>query len=293
MAEPATRERPVLPDRVTMPLLALVTREALDQDYVHAAQRRAARGADAAIQGPGRHRGAAVVVAVFGLLIALAAVQTARNSDVHEASLDALVDRIEERKADVAELDDRIDALRDQNAELQTQGARVRGQLAATTVDTLALEISAGYYVAVRGPGLRITVSDSADGSADGRVRATDLRRLVNGLWRAGAEAIAVNGRRLTNLSAIVQANIAIQVNGGPLSPPYVVSAIGNDSMGLRLDASTSGVQFAALATQFGFQVERQNEPELLLLAAPDAQLTRLHFAERASGPPDNLEDVQ
>ena len=34
-----------LPDRVTMPLLTLVTREAVDEDYVHAARRRAAAGA--------------------------------------------------------------------------------------------------------------------------------------------------------------------------------------------------------------------------------------------------------
>ena len=56
--------------------------------------------------------------------------------------------------------------------------------------------------MAVHGPGLRITVSDNPDGSSDGRVRATDLRLLVNGLWQAGAEAIAINGRRLTGISA-------------------------------------------------------------------------------------------
>ncbi len=284
-----TREREQeLPDRVTMPLLALVTREAVDQDYVHAARQRAQRGVTGAPPRSG-HRGAAVTAAVFGLLIALAAIQTARNADVNKASLDALVDRIDERKADVSEMRQRIGALQEQNADLEADNSRVRGQLAEATVDLGALEISTGF-VAVRGPGLRITVADSSDQSADGRVRATDLRRLVNGLWQAGAEAIAVNGRRLTGVSAIVQSNIAIQVGGGPLSPPYVISAIGDSTLASRLDASTSGAQFRALAAQFGFQVA-QNEDELLLPAAPEAQL-RLRYVEPASGPPDKQEDV-
>jgi uncharacterized protein YlxW (UPF0749 family) len=284
VAEPAT-----LPDRVTMPLLELVTREALDEDYVQAARRRAAQGRP---PGPQRtsQRGAAVVVAVFGLLIALAAIQTARNSDIHRASLDALTDRIDERKDEVAGLEDRVDSLQQQNADLEASGSRLGSQLAAATVELGTLQLSTGF-VRVSGPGLRFTVSDSADGSPDGRVRATDLRRLVNGLWKAGAEAIALNGRRLSAISAIVQANIAVQVNRGPLSPPYVVSAIGDGGLGSRFDASTSGQQFQALAEQFGFQVDRQNETELLLPAAPDAQL-RLRYAERPSGPRDNQEDA-
>jgi uncharacterized protein YlxW (UPF0749 family) len=297
VAEPTTtteaeRERASLPDRVTMPLLALVTREAIDEDYVHAAQRRAAAG-DEADTGTARRtglRGAAVATAVFGLMIALAAVQTARNADVQEASRDALIDRIDERNAEVASLEERMDALQEQNAGLRSADARVRGQLADATVERRALQLSTGF-VPVTGPGLRITVSDNPDQSPDGRVRATDLRRLVNGLWRAGADAIAINGRRLSALSAIAQSNIAIQVNRGPLTPPYVVSAIGDSGLGSRLDATATGVQFQELADQFGFVVDRQNETELQLPSAPD-NLRRLRYVEQGGGPPDNQEDV-
>lgn len=282
-------EPAVLPDRVTMPLLDLVTREAVDEDYVQAARRRAARGLPAGPQRTGQ-RGVAVVVAMFGLLIALAAIQTARNSDIHQASLSALTDRIDERKSEVSGLGDRIDRLQQENTDLESSGSRIGSQLAAATVDLRALQLSTGF-VPVSGPGLRFTVSDSPDGSPDGRVRATDLRRLVNGLWQAGAEAIAVNGRRLSAISAIVQANISIQVNRGPLSPPYVVTAIGDSGLGSRFDATATGLQFQALAEQFGFQVDRQNESELELPAAPDAQL-RLRYAEPPEGRRDNKEDV-
>ena len=275
-----------LPDRVTMPLLTLVTREAVDEDYVHAAQRRAAAGAARPASHRTRLRGAAVVTVVFGLLIALAAVQTARNADVEEASRSALVERIDARKQDVSSLEDRISELQSQTDALRTTSARVQRQLAETTVELRALQISTGF-VAVRGPGLRITVSDNPDGSADGRVRATDLRLLVNGLWRAGAEAIAINGRRLSTLSAIVNASISVQVNRLPLTPPYVVSAIGGTSLAGRLQASTTGVQFQALADQFGFGVDRQNETELLLPSAPASQLGLLYAGQ---GNQDNQE---
>ena len=54
-------------------------------------------------------------------------------------------------------------------------------------------------------------------------VRDADLAILVDGLWNAGAEAIAINGQRLTALTPIRNAGPAIQVNSTPLVPPYVV----------------------------------------------------------------------
>jgi uncharacterized protein YlxW (UPF0749 family) len=284
------RESAPLPDRVTMPLLTLVTQEAVDEDYVHAAQRRAAAGTTPPPTGRTSLRGAAAVAIVFGLLVALAAVQTARNAGVQQASRDALIARIDARKKDVGSLRDRIAMLQRQNDDLQSANSRVRGQLAETTVVQRSLQTSTGF-VAVQGPGLRVTVSDNPDGSAEGRVRASDLRLLVNGLWQAGAEAIAINGRRLSNISAIVNSNISVQVNRSPLTPPYVVSAIGDSGLGARLQTTDSGQQFQALSGQFGFGVDRQNVGELDLPSAPDTQL-QLRYAGQESGRPDIQEDT-
>ncbi len=289
----STRDPAQLPDRVTLPLLALVTREAVDEDYVHAARRRAARGVEPSASHRTPLRGAAVTTVLFGLLIAMAAVQTARNADVREASRDTLINRIDEREQEVTALRDRIGSLRRQNADLQSTSSRVRGQLADATVQLRRLQISTGY-VAVHGPGMQVSVADNPDGSSDGRVRASDLRLLVNGLWRAGAEAIAINGRRLTALSAIVNSSISVVVNRSPLTPPYVVSAIGDDTLRSGLQATTTGVQFQALADQFGFVVDvvdRHNEDELVLPAAPYT-LLQLRYSGQGSGGPDNQEDV-
>ena len=50
----------------------------------------------------------------------------------------------------------------------------------------------------------------------------------MNGLWTAGAEAISINGQRLTVLTAIRNGGPVINVNSRPLAPPYTVQAIGD-----------------------------------------------------------------
>ena len=270
-----------------MPLLELVTREALDGDYEAAARRRAA-APSASAEDPGEPprrtslRGAAVVTAVFGLMIALAAVQNSREADVQDASRSALIDRIEARRADVRDLETRLDTLEGQIGDLRGADTRVRNEVGDLTVQQRRLQLSTGF-VDVEGPGVRYTIDDAADGDPDGRVRSGDLRLLVNALWRSGAEAIAVNGRRLTSLSAIVNQGIAVTVNRQPLTPPYVVSAIG-DYRTLAADVltTTTGEQFESLAEQFGFVVDRQNVEDgdgIQLTAASPTQL-RLRWAE-------------
>lgn len=269
----------MIPDRVRMPLLALVTESSMDEDYRTVAERRGV-GTEPASTGS-RHRGAAVAVAVFGILIATAAVQTSRNADVDSASRAALTDRINQREEAVASLQERIDELRGQNADLTDQFQRLGEPLRDAQVRLRNLQVTTGF-VPVQGPGVRVTVDDAPSGEPDGRVRATDLRLLVNGLWQAGAEAIAINGRRLTAVSAIVNANIAVQVNRSPLTPPYLLHAIGNP-LTLQADLlnTSSGATFQALADRYGFVVQRQDVDTLMLPAAPASQL-RLRSAEAA-----------
>ena len=276
-------------DRARTPLLELVTRESLDLDYENVARRRAAPDSPT---GPTPHRGAAVAVGVFGLLVAVAAVQNSRNADVNEASRDALIERIEVRKDRVAELRARAGDLRRQNEQLVDQSVTLASAVGDVDDSRADQRLEAGF-VAVTGPGLRVTVDDQAEGDPDGRVRATDLRVLVNGLWEAGAEAIAINGRRLTSVSAIVNAGIAIQVNKGPLSPPYVVQAIGGSDLDADFVETQSGLTFISLAEQFGFQVVRDTVTSLQLPAAA-VSLQRLLYAERpsAAGPGDQEESI-
>jgi uncharacterized protein YlxW (UPF0749 family) len=109
-------------------------------------------------------------------------------------------------------------------------------------------------------------------------VRDRDLRPLVDGLWNAGAEAIAINGQRLTARSPIRNSGVAIHVNFRPLSPPYVILAIG-DRASLQADLmeTTSGLTFRDTAAHFGFPWTMDNEDRLSLPAAPQ-RLLRLRW---------------
>lgn len=266
-----------VPLRVTTPLLVLITQQSLDEDYEHVAEQRAAAGAPA----PGRqsHVVAAVVVLVFGLLIAVAAVQTARNADVASAGREQLISRIDQRRAVVADQQTRIADLRTSNAAADAAYRQLGAQLTATQSRREALAAAAGWSP-VSGAGLRVTVDDATGGDGSGLVRDDDLALLTMGLWRAGARAIAVNGQRLTALSYFRNSAEVIRINGVPLSPPYVVEAIGTaTTLRSGLSASAAGARFQETVNAVGLRLSVQNVSSLGVSAAPVSRMELQHAA--------------
>lgn len=269
---PETRQERLerLPARVTMPLLTLITQQSMDEDYLHAAERRVARGTAEPPRGRPR-RTAAVVVAVFGVLVTTAAVQTSRNADLEDAGRESLITQILAQRDAGAELQDRVAQLRDRTTALDTQITELDSTLQAAQADLEGLQVSTGY-TAVRGPGLRITVDDPE--RSEERVRKEDLFLLINGLWAAGAEAISLNGHRLSVLTSINNSDVAINVESSALLPPYTLLAIGDDrTLGADLlDTATFG-EFARLRDQYGFRFDVDNVDVIDLPAARDERL--------------------
>jgi uncharacterized protein YlxW (UPF0749 family) len=121
--------------------------------------------------------------------------------------------------------------------------------------------IAAGL-TAMTGPGIVIQLSDSTvavppDGSErDYLVSGTDVLTVVEELWLAGAESVAVNGERVTVATAIVDIGGSILVNSAYIAGPYLVSAIGPGDMYDRLTRSVGFVDFIrARAETFGIGV--------------------------------------
>jgi uncharacterized protein YlxW (UPF0749 family) len=279
-----------LPERVTLPLLTLITQQALDEDYRHVAERRTPQ----APRTPrGRsHRTAAVVIAVFGLLVTIAAVQTSRNATVNDASRTTLVRQITAERASVSRLQDEIVELRQRNVGLQERLGQASSSAQSTVARMRRLETSTGF-VPVSGPGVRATVDDAPNGDPTQAVRDEDLALLVDGLWSAGAEAISINGQSLTALSAIRNSGPAIHVNGRPLAPPYTVLAIGDTrTLQANLLDSTHGSEFYSLARQLQFVYELRNEDSLNLPPAPDRLLRLRHVSSgTAAEQPNRIEE--
>jgi uncharacterized protein YlxW (UPF0749 family) len=102
-----------------------------------------------------------------------------------------------------------------------------------------------------------------------------DLQHAANGLWAAGAEAIAINGQRLTTLSAIRTAGSAILVDFRPLSPPYTLDAIGDPkSMAAKFADGADGRYLFALKTQYGIRFDTTTKDHLSLPAANQLSVT-------------------
>ena len=273
-------------DRATIPLLTLITQQSMDEDYEHVAERRAAETGEPVRRRP--HRMAAIVVGVFGLLVTIAAVQTSQRSGVEDASRAALVSQIEDRRESVADSQRQVVRLRELNLALQERLGDVTASAQAAIARTDRLAAATGFE-AVTGPGVRVTVDDAPNGTA---VRDRDLRPLVDGLWAAGAEAIAINGQRLTARSAIRNSGAAIHVNVRPLSPPYVILAIGDTgSLQADLMETTGGLRFRGTAESLGFPWGMDNEDQLSLPAAPQ-RLLRLRSAAEGTAA-ENLNQHQ
>lgn len=205
------------------------------------------------------------VIAVGAVLVTVSALTTRAAQPQDAADREALVQSIEAEQAQVARVSARVDTLGARLDALRGQSA----ELATSIADTESLLARVGAAVgaeAVEGPGVRVSVDNAVSGSDEGTILDTDLQLLVNGLWQAGAEAIAINGQRLTTLTAIRTAGQAITVNFRSLSPPYVVTAIGDpDVLPANLLDTAAGQAFTDLAANFGigFAVETRDDLQL------------------------------
>jgi uncharacterized protein YlxW (UPF0749 family) len=151
----------------------------------------------------------------------------------------------------------------------QTEGV---GQGSAALVRDLnhrleQARIAAGL-IPLTGTGIVLQLEDSLDLVAQGAnevdylVGAGDLRTVIDELWTAGAEAIAVNGERIVPSTAVIDVGPSILVNSAYLVPPYQVTALGPRDLYSRLAASPGFVDFIrARAQGYGIRVQFA-EPE-------------------------------
>ncbi|MCO6003719.1 DUF881 domain-containing protein [Actinoallomurus purpureus] len=258
----------------SMSLLAdLLAGKGLDPGYEEAAARRAATG-----DRRGRSRRSASLLAgtlVLGLLGSVAVVQVRRGEPVAQRQRRALLSQIGQRTDESDGLQRQADRLRGQTDRLRrTVLARSdAGRAARRELDRLAAAAAAGP---VRGAGLTVLLDDShtRGDPQGGRVSDRDMQRLVNGLWAAGATAIAVNGQRMTATTAIRFAGDAILVDYRPLSRPYTVTAVGDPrGMDGSFAASSAARSFRTLKAAFGIRFDIRQEDSVRLPAAPAPSL--------------------
>lgn len=257
-----------------MLLLTSLVEDSLDEGYARAAARRS-QGAP-----PARHGRTVLTVGLLaiGLLLATAAAQTRDRASATEQARTELAGEIEDRTAANERLETALAGERSAVSEARRDSLRITAEGTRLAQLLAALESAAGAS-AVQGPGMSIGLTDAApedsdadvdprtSGAAEGRVSDRDLQTVVNEVWAAGAEAVAVNEQRLTALSAIRSAGEAILVDFRPLSPPYDVQAIGPPAMRTRF-VSGFGGSYLQVLRDYGIDFTVEDRDELVLPAS-------------------------
>lgn len=223
----STTTHPPRPD-ASMVLLDEVMHRPLDPGYAEAAARRAA--------GTEPRRGVVSKVVITALAVGLGVVTSTAAADLRAPAPEVLSARvlleeeIMQRQATADALADQLEAL---DVEIETlQSAALSGTFPTLLANTRRDAAAAGT-IAVTGPGVELVVADAvevpgADDVRASRVQDYDLQVVVNALWASGAEAITINGTRLTTTSAIRSAGDAILVGLTGLASPYTIAAIGD-----------------------------------------------------------------
>ena len=249
-----------------MTLLTEVYRRPLDPGYAEAAARRAAgseprrtRRSTAGLVALAVALGLGATAATLALRQPASSVEEARA--LLESQIEQRSDEVEATQADIAATTEEIAALQDEL--LGDEGQSVRDQIDADAVQAGVMPVT--------GRGLRIVLTDAPSDDPDvvdpsQRVQDADLQVVVNGLWAAGAEAVAVNGQRLMAKTAIRSAGDAVLVGLRPLSSPYTVEAVGDAvEMQTALARASAGQRLATLRTNWGIGVQLTSQSKLEL----------------------------
>lgn len=140
---------------------------------------------------------------------------------------------VEMLEAEQRELKSTLTSLREELAQERLEAATNTDRLEALSAELQRQQTLAGL-TSLRGPGVTVFLDDSevqVPAAADPNayiIHEHDLRDIVNVLWMAGSDAMAINDQRLVNSSSIYCVGSTVMVNDTRLSPPYVIRAIGN-----------------------------------------------------------------
>jgi uncharacterized protein YlxW (UPF0749 family) len=224
------------------------------------------------------------VLLVLGFLVSTGFVQERlreRQLPSRRQELEALV---RQRQAEVRDLSAEVGELSDRLAGIQDRVALGSSRVREIVEEAEMLSAAAGVAGA-RGPGVVVELADSPRApstqgeAADLRIQDVDLQLVVNTLWQAGAEAVAVNGRRVVSTTAIRQAGGTILVNYRAVTSPYRLVAIGDaDVLHERMTRSEVAERFGVWTEIYGlrFSVEEVVEASVpALRGVPDLQWAR------------------
>ncbi|MEW2140538.1 DUF881 domain-containing protein [Streptomyces sp. NPDC005409] len=282
---------PARPD-ASMSLLTHVMDHSLDEGYAEASARREAQGTAGLPRTLKAKLGLAAGLVLAAMVVTLGAAEARIAAPVLAKERHELIDRVERA-------DERANGLERDIERLRTDvAARQRAALQQPSGGQGELVALLSGATEARGPGVKLVVDDAKGASSKGggpressgfsdtgRLRDRDMQKIVNGLWQSGAEAVSINGQRLTALSAIRAAGDAILVDNRPLVPPYEVLAVGDKKrLGTAFQDSADGQYLHVLQESYGIRYTLSPVDEVRLPAASSLTVRTATAAEQQKG---------
>ena len=227
-----------------------------------------------------RHAVAVLAVTIAsGLLFSVSSLNERKNP----AGTSDLATLVRTRQAQVSTLDNEVSSLDD-----QVQSFSSAPQSGSPDEDAFTARSTSP----VSGPGVQITLSDAPPGQIpagatpnDLVIHQQDIEDTMNALWAGGAEAMTVQGVRITNRTVIRCIGNVILVDGTSYSPPYVIQAIGDpDTLRATVTANPRMVNYQAYVTRYGLGWDMQTKESLSFAPATTSLTVNYATVEESHG---------
>jgi uncharacterized protein YlxW (UPF0749 family) len=204
------------------------------------------------------------VIAIAGFMMSSAAL-AARGQDLRPNRNTDLIELVRAqagRNVDLAK----------QAGELRSEVDKLSSQQGGAVVDTSAGAAAAGL-TAVKGPAVSVTLTDAPSnvkpiGVAEELliVHQQDIQAVVNAMWQGGAEAMSIQGQRVTSRTGIKCVGNSVLLHGVPYAPPYVIAAIGNQKgIEQALAGSTYLQAYRQYSDRYGLGYSEKRVTEMTL----------------------------
>lgn len=205
------------------------------------------------------------MLVLAGLMMTVSA-QTSGGRDLRPDRNDDLAGLVRSQSQHNVELAGQVAAQRGEVDEL-TSRTTTDGGVSRPQLDAAAARAA---MKPVKGPAVRVTLTDAPLSVKPINidedllvVHQQDIQMVANVLWSGGAEAMTIQGQRVSSLTGIKCVGNTVVLRGVPYAPPYVVTAIGDPA---RLTAALEGSKDVAIYRQYvdayrlGWKQERLTE---------------------------------
>ena len=210
-----------------------------------------------------------VGVCVFaGLMIATSAIN-AGGTDLRPNRNTDLVGLVASESKRNKELAERVNALR------KDVDALAKSDAGGVSEQELAEAAAHAGQTPVRGPAVAVVLDDAPSGVHPAGVNAEllvvhqqDIQSVVNALWSGGAEAMTIQGQRVTSRTGVKCVGNSVVLHGVPYAPPYEIIAIGDQDALERALADSSALRvYRQYVAAYGLGYGQRREAEVTMPA--------------------------